>query len=87
MGSGRTCSCAIAPPIPYFDGCQRNVIAEVAIDVATTAYLDYEWHMAAHDRDRALAGLVTERQVSDALRTAVREQNRAVDVLAEAPCR
>ena len=40
------------------------------------------WWLAAHDRDIARADLAAERTVSDQLRTAIREQNRAVDALA-----
>ncbi len=42
------------------------------------------WWLAGHDRDLAKADLAAERHVSDDLRAAVREQNRATEVLGKA---
>ena len=42
------------------------------------------WWLAARDRDQVRADLVAERTTGDALRTNIREQNRAVDALAKA---
>lgn len=46
------------------------------------AYLGHGWYMAAHDRDRALADLKAEREISAQYQTAIREQNNAVEALA-----
>lgn len=43
-----------------------------------------EWWLTARERDQARAGLAVERTRADQLSAAVREQNRAVDVLAAA---
>lgn len=61
-----------------------GAIAALASGAAASAYTGYEWHMATHDRDAALAQFDAERQTSDALRASLREQNRAVDALAAA---
>lgn len=42
------------------------------------------WWLAARDRDQARADLKTEQGVSEQLRGAIREQNRAVDAMAKA---
>lgn len=42
------------------------------------------WWLAAHDRDQARADLTAEQSVSEPLRIGIREQNRAVEVLAKA---
>lgn len=40
-----------------------------------TAVMGYEWHMAAHDRDKAEADFKAERDISRQLRSAIDEQN------------
>lgn len=62
---------------------KAGAIAALAAGVGASATLGYQWHMAAHDRDKAAADLVTERSVSADLSSKLREQNRAVDALAE----
>lgn len=42
------------------------------------------WWLAAHDRDRALSDLAGERTRADGLATGIREQNRAVEAMANA---
>jgi hypothetical protein len=50
--------------------------------VASSAYLGYEWHMAAHDRDQARGELVAARAENTELRVGITAQNVAVDALA-----
>lgn len=52
--------------------------------VTSSAYLGYQWHMAAHDRDSARADLATEVAANVDLRTSIREQNRAVEAMGAA---
>jgi hypothetical protein len=49
--------------------------------VASSAYLGYQWHMAAHDREQAKADLATERAANAELRAGITEQNMATDAL------
>lgn len=58
-----------------------GAIAALAAGVASSGYLGYQWHMAAHDRDVAAAALTVEKAAGDDLRTSIREQNRAVEAL------
>jgi len=58
-----------------------GAIAALAAGAASSSYLGYQWLMAAHDRDAAVSALATEKAAGDDLRTAIREQNRAVEAL------
>lgn len=58
-----------------------GAIAALAAGAASSAYLGYQWHMAAHDRDTAMADMKAEKAAGDDLRASIREQNRAVDAL------
>lgn len=59
-----------------------GAIALAVVSLALCAYLGHGWYMAAHDRDRALADLKAEREISAQYQTAIREQNNAVEALA-----
>lgn len=48
------------------------------------AWLGGGWFLAARDRDAARADLVVERTANTDLRTAIREQNRAIDAAGNA---
>jgi hypothetical protein len=61
-----------------------GAIAALAGGVMSSAYLGYEWHMAAHDRDVARADLVAEQGRNADLTVAIREQNRAVEAMGAA---
>lgn len=60
-----------------------GAIAALAAGAASSGYLGYQWHMASHDRDVASAALADARRTNADLTSSIREQNRAVDVLAE----
>jgi len=52
--------------------------------LAALAGAGWQWNMAAHDCDQALADLATERKISADLQASIREQNRAVEALGAA---
>ncbi|MFC0134295.1 hypothetical protein CR105_27040 [Massilia eurypsychrophila] len=58
-------------------------IGILVASVASSAYLGYNWHMAALDRDQARTELAVERTISAQYQLAIREQNRAVESLAK----
>lgn len=58
-----------------------GAIAALATGVASSGYLGYQWHMAAHDRDIVKDDLKVEKAAGDDLRVSIREQNRAVEAL------
>lgn len=59
-------------------------IALLALQLAVAGGMGFEWWLAAHDRDTAMADLGAERARADALQAGIREQNRAVEALAKA---
>lgn len=59
-----------------------GAIATLAGGLASSAYLGYEWHMAAHDRDVARADVDKVRVQNDALTNAIHDQNIAVTAMA-----
>jgi predicted negative regulator of RcsB-dependent stress response len=63
---------------------KMGAVAALALGLLASAALGYQWHMAAHDRDSARADLATEQAVTADLRTSIREQNRAVEVMGQA---
>lgn len=60
-----------------------GAIVLAVVSLAACAYLGHGWYMAAHDRDQAIVDLKAEREISAQYQTAIREQNNAVDALAE----
>ena len=60
-----------------------GTIAALAAGAASSGYLGLQWYTAAHDRDSARTERDDVRESVAALTTSIREQNRAVDVLAE----
>lgn len=58
-------------------------IALAVVSLALCAYLGHGWYMAAHDRDQAQTDLKAEKEISAQYQLAIREQNNAVDALAE----
>lgn len=58
---------------------KAGAIAALAAGAASSGYLGFHWHIAAHDRDAAVAALAVEKSAGDDLRTSIREQNRAVE--------
>ncbi|WP_223468942.1 hypothetical protein [Massilia soli] len=60
-----------------------GAIALAVLSLALCAFLGHGWYMAAHDRDQAIVDLKAEREISAQYQTAIREQNNAVEALAE----
>lgn len=58
-------------------------IGILVASAASSAYLGYNWHMAARERDEARVELTAERAISTQYQLAIREQNRAVEALAK----
>lgn len=60
-----------------------GAIVLAVVSLALCAYLGHGWHMAADDRDDAIVERDAQKALADEYQTAIREQNRAVDALAE----
>lgn len=60
-----------------------GAIALAAVSLTLCAYLGHGWYMAAHDRDKAIVERDEQKALADQYQTAIREQNNAVDALAE----
>ncbi|WP_229413706.1 hypothetical protein [Massilia violaceinigra] len=63
---------------------QIAAILLVAVLIAVLSAGGTGWWMIASARDQALADLAAEKVVSEALRTSIREQNRAVEAAGDA---
>lgn len=59
-----------------------GAIVTMAGAAASTAYLGYEWFMAAHDRDLARGALAVEQKKTSDLTGAIHDQNVAIAGLA-----
>ena len=60
---------------------KAGAIAALAVGAASSSYLGYQWHMAAHDRDTAVVERNDARDSNATLTASIREQNRAVEAM------
>ena len=60
-----------------------GAIVLAVVSLALCAYLGHGWYMAAHDRDQAIAERDEQKALAAEYQGAIREQNRAVEALAE----